>query len=570
MVYRICLLLLLFMLPAALCYSQCNSSTGTPLVNETFGSGPDFGPPLPAGITNMQYIASSCPEDGQYTIANSTSGCYSVWHTLTDHTGDPYGYFMLINASYLPSDFYLQTINGLCSGTTYFFSAWVINMYTTDGAIMPNITFTIEKPDGTLLAPAYNSGDIPVINPATWEKYGFYFKTPDGVSTVVIRMHNNADGGIGNDLAIDDIGFSPAGPTIAISTPGVSNNILNNYCFNKTITLLPTIGNCYVNNTYQWQSSPDGNTWTDIAGQTNPGYSFTVQNPGTTLYRLNVAEMGNIENVNCRVNSNTITVISAHAGINNTAAGICYGSTYTLPSGKTVNKTGSYSDTVRSVNSCDSLITNLALTVAPPITETQNVVICPGQSYGGHSIAGNYIDTLVSPAGCDTIRTLNLTVYSAPEPNLGPNQNICFGDTVTLSPGTFSSYLWQDKSTLPYYRAGFPGIYWVKVYDNNGCEAIDSVTVNVSNCSPIIIPNTFSPNNDGINDTWKIAELTIYKNCNVQIFNRYGSTVFTSKGLYKPWDGKLNGKQAPVGTYYYIIDVADIKQKFSGWLLLVR
>ena len=516
-------LLLFFVINVSVAYSQCTSGSGTPIVNETFGAGPNFGPALPASVTNMQYVANTCPEDGSYTIVNSTSNCYSgIWHSLTDHTGDPNGYFMLINASYTPSDFYIDTVKSLCTGTTYEFSAWIVNMYDTDGGIEPNITFSIEKTDGTILN-THNTEDIPVTNPATWVKYGFTFTTPAGVSSVVIRMHNNAPGGDGNDLALDDIGFSPAGPTTVISAPGAKNDTLYNYCFNKTVSLAPTIGNCYVQNTYQWQSSADGTTWADIPNASNADYNFTVQNPGTQYFRLYVAEQGNITSVNCRVNSNTLTVVSKNSTSQNIPATICANQTYTLPSGKVVNIAGLYADTARSAAGCDSLITNL-----------------------------------------------NLTVNDIPQPNLGPDLTICFGDTTTLTPGTFSSYVWQDKSTLPYYKASKAGRYIVKVYNENGCEASDTLQLHLTNCSPIKIPNTFSPNGDGINDTWNIPQLTIYNDITEQIFNRYGQIVFNTKGQYIAWDGKVNGNQAPVGTYYYIINVPDIKQKFSGWLLLVR
>ena len=121
--------ILLFTLFASAAYSQCNGSLGTPILNETFGSGTSqFGPPLPGGVTTMQYIANACPEDGYYSIVNYTTGCFGEWYTTTDHTGDPNGYFMLIDANFQPSDFFVQTVNGLCGGTTYLFSSWIINM----------------------------------------------------------------------------------------------------------------------------------------------------------------------------------------------------------------------------------------------------------------------------------------------------------------------------------------------------------------------------------------------------------------------------------------------------------
>lgn len=84
------------------------------------------------------------------------------------------------------------------------------------------------------------------------------------------------------------------------------------------------------------------------------------------------------------------------------------------------------------------------------------------------------------------------------------------------------------------------------------------------------IPNTFTPNGDGVNDTWDIDVLSGYPDCLVNIYDRYGSLVFTSKGYSKPWNGTLNGKPVPTGTYYYVIDLGDINQKLSGSITVIR
>src|ERR1700744_5414655 len=191
---------------------SCTGSLGDPIVDITFGSGQGFGPALGSNITNLTYIQDQCPSDGYYTIVNQTTGCFGGnWLNVTqDHTGNPNGYFMLINASYTPSQFYTQTITGLCAGTTYQFAAWVLNMAAVTNQIQPNITFTIEKTDGTVLQ-SYNTGDVPIIQVVKWIQYGFYFNTPVGVSSVILVMSNNASGGNGNDLAIDDITFRAAG-----------------------------------------------------------------------------------------------------------------------------------------------------------------------------------------------------------------------------------------------------------------------------------------------------------------------------------------------------------------------
>ncbi len=84
------------------------------------------------------------------------------------------------------------------------------------------------------------------------------------------------------------------------------------------------------------------------------------------------------------------------------------------------------------------------------------------------------------------------------------------------------------------------------------------------------MPNTFTPNNDGINDTWIIQNLADYPNVRVQVFNRYGQTVFESKGYTKPWDGTMNGKSLPFGTYYYVIEPGNGRKPVTGYVVLIK
>lgn len=89
---------------------------------------------------------------------------------------------------------------------------------------------------------------------------------------------------------------------------------------------------------------------------------------------------------------------------------------------------------------------------------------------------------------------------------------------------------------------------------------------------PLFIPNTFSPNNDGINDVFAISMFTVasYK---IQIFNRYGVPLFFSTDINKHWDGTFNGEALPVGVYFYIIDIVDFNGDYfkrSGSITIIR
>ena len=94
----------------------CTGSLGDAVVNVTFGSGAGTGNALPFTDVNYTFVSYDCPNDGSYTVINSTTACFgNSWHSLSeDHTpGDIDGRMMLVNASYLPGDFYVDTESGI-------------------------------------------------------------------------------------------------------------------------------------------------------------------------------------------------------------------------------------------------------------------------------------------------------------------------------------------------------------------------------------------------------------------------------------------------------------------------
>jgi gliding motility-associated-like protein len=323
-----CLLLSLF--AAA---QTCSGGLGDPIVNVNFGSGTGFGPALAPGITNMNYQNSGCVLDNAYEIVNSVSGCYTGdWVTInSDHTGNPNGYFMLIGASDQPSDFFVQTVNGLCGSTEYQFAAWVVNMASHSGEILPDITFGIELTDGTLIQ-SLETGGIPWYSTAMWQQFAFNFTTPPGVTTVVLRMRNNAPGGYGNDLSLDDITFRAAGPSVNVSIAGHPGDTVT-LCSDpaNSLQFLGTVASCYSSTAYQWQQSVDnGNSWSDISGASNTNYTTNLTTAGSYLYRLTSAQTGNIGVTTCEVSSvpDTIAILPAAnpaIGIQTDSLGVCAG-----------------------------------------------------------------------------------------------------------------------------------------------------------------------------------------------------------------------------------------------------
>ncbi len=396
----------------------CQGSLGDPVVNITFGAGSNPGKPLAAATTNYSFLGFDCPNDGSYTVINSTNSCFgNSWYSLTqDHTGIAGGYFMLVNASIQPNDFYVDTVHGLCSGTTFEYAAWIINVLRSSACngvgIQPNLTFSIETVTGTLLQ-SFQTGDIPPGSQPQWKQYGFFFKTPPNVSDVVVRIRNNAPGGCGNDLALDDITFRPCGPKVTATITG-STSTVTNFCDGDTtiINLNGITSTGYANPAYQWQLSIDnGLTWQDIPGATASSYKRSATVPGSYQYRLAVAETGNLGIATCRVVSNALTVNvnskpTASAGNDGPK---CPGSTVNLSSagGVQYNWTGPNNFT----------------------SGNQNPAISPVPV----AAAGKYFVTVTSSFGCNQTDSTVLTLYPKPVAQFTTSLPACDGSNIQFT-----------------------------------------------------------------------------------------------------------------------------------------
>jgi gliding motility-associated-like protein len=162
--------------------------------------------------------------------------------------------------------------------------------------------------------------------------------------------------------------------------------------------------------------------------------------------------------------------------------------------------------------------------------------------------------------------------------NAGPDVSIQPGESVQLNGSSNSTtFVWSpafgvsDTSSLtPFVSPEVTTVYALTA-TANGCTLQDQVVVSVA--SPLMIPNTFSPDNDGTNDTWEIVGINTYTDCFVKIFDRWGQEVFQSIGYTssKEWDGTHNGNPLQEGVYFYVIELRDSnEQVFHGSITLVR
>lgn len=195
--------------------------------------------------------------------------------------------------------------------------------------------------------------------------------------------------------------------------------------------------------------------------------------------------------------------------------------------------------------------------------------------------AGNYNVShfITNSHGCnsDTI-SKPFKVYAQPTVNAGPDVFVLEGGTATLEPvytGEDNIYLWSPSDYLNSTSVPRPVTtpladitYTISVTNPGGCSISDEVFVKVLKGPKI--PNTFSPNGDGINDKWIIEFLDTYPNCKVVVFTRAGQKVFESRGYKVPWDGTMQGKPLPLDTYYYIIEPENGRKPVTGYITIIK
>ena len=513
MLYKLTIVII-FVFVSVIAKSQlCQGSLGDPVVNITFGAGANPGAPLAAATTDYTYSNTDCPNDGQYTIRNNTTACFgNTWHTITqDHTGNANGYFMLVNASYTPSDFYLDTVHGLCANTTYEFAAWILNvMNPLANYILPNLTFSIEETNGNVIQ-TLNTGDINATAVAQWNQYGVYFTTPIGITDVVLRIRNNAPGGNGNDLALDDITFRPCGPTVNIQSNSSSSN--TNICSGDSafVKLTGSVSPSDANTAYQWQwSSDNGNSWQNIIGATTLNYDTAYLLPANEKYRLlSAVNSTNITLSSCRIASTpyTFSLVTNPAIKATSNSPVCTEDTVLLnvSGGATYNWTGQNG----AFNSTSSNIQFIAADT---------------------SFSGMYYVTGIDNNGCYNSDSVNVQINPSASVILKNNDTaICYGGSVNLIGDTANSttFSWlpatglNNNTLTPVATPSITTIYYLTANNQFNCSATDSVTVTVAPMPSKII----------LEDTLIVADEPLQLNFNFPFDSSYRFSWTPSTGM---------------------------------------
>lgn len=230
---------------------------------------------------------------------------------------------------------------------------------------------------------------------------------------------------------------------------------------------------------------------------------------------------------------------------------------------------------------------SLSLNKVNPICFGQKTLIGPKNTFTSYmwntgeitrdievSQEGWYRLRVVDENGCSSDDSVYLTVNPLPKVFLGNDTMVCEVDH-ELKAGEGSFYNWSNNlqtSTIIVKDEKKNQTFWVEVTNEYGCVGSD--TINILACKGRLlegVPNTFTPNKDGFNDTWNIPGLGDFPKASIQVYDRWGRQVLKSSGMPQGgWDGTSRGKPLPMDSYYYIIDLGDGSEPIPGTVTIVR
>lgn len=171
-----------------------------------------------------------------------------------------------------------------------------------------------------------------------------------------------------------------------------------------------------------------------------------------------------------------------------------------------------------------------------------------------------FINCDCSPSSTSNSIKSNMYVNTV---DAGPDEIIPLGTSIQLNATGSDNYTWDSAPTLDNTNSANPvaspegtTTYFVSTTTPGGCTFRDSVTISV--VSEIGVPNTFTPNSDGVNDTWEILNVENFPKIGITIYDRWGQEVYKTIGYprSKWWNGTRGGKQLPASTYYYVISLS--------------
>lgn len=282
-----------------------------------------------------------------------------------------------------------------------------------------------------------------------------------------------------------------------------------------------------------WASGAISYVWSPATGLNTPnGASVQSQPLTSTPYTVTGTDANGCKSSEpVQVNVNQIPIITLSRDTT-----ICKGNSVILQAGGTV--------------------TDWTWTGLTPVATSSSITVTP-------LIQSQYTVTGKDNIGCQSSKSVTVSLYPPLNPIAGPATAICKGEEVTVKVTAqgATSYLWSNgaTSTSIAVQPGKTTLYSIKV-SNGGCAATDTVEIKVKDETEarLYIPNAFTPNEDKLNDVFKVqSDEHVVTSFVGMIFNRWGELYYQWETIDGGWDGRYNGTLVQEDVYVYKINVKN-------------
>lgn len=178
------------------------------------------------------------------------------------------------------------------------------------------------------------------------------------------------------------------------------------------------------------------------------------------------------------------------------------------------------------------------------------------------AMAGNFAVVVSDAWGCSDTASIAVALYPPATVSAGYTTTLEYGESVRLIAHGTGTFIWSPDSSLSCGSCADPlaapvttTTYVVQATDTNGCKATDQVTVFFR--GTLFVPNTFTPNGDGVNDRF-FALMREVADFRLIVFNRWGREIFTTDRQDGAWDGTFQGVESPIDTYVWRVDLREL------------
>jgi gliding motility-associated-like protein len=540
-------------------------------------------------VSPTQTVCSGDALNALSVIANGTSLTYQWYSNATASTTGGTSISGALSASYTPSSsatgttYYYCVVAGTCGSATSLVSGAII--VNTATSILSQVSPTQTVCSGDAL------NALSVIANGTSLTYQWYSNatasttggtsisgalsasyTPSSSTTGTTYYHCVVAGTCGSATSLVSGAIIVNTATSILSQVSPTQTV----CSGDALNALSVIAN-ETSLTYQWYSNATASTTggTSISDALSASYTPSSSATGTTYYYCVVAGT-----------CGSATSLVSGAIIVNIATSILsqVSPTQTVCSGDAVNALSViangtsltyqwYSNATASTTGGTLISGALSASYTPSSSVT-------GTTYYYCVVTGTCGSATSLVSGAMTVST----IPSAPV--IESNLTFCTGKEITpiaLSPLVDGNYTWYSDQNLTdiisssstFTPTNSTATYFVTATNANSCESeMSQITVVFEDCA-INVPTAITPNSDGIDDNWVLANIdAFYPNNQVTIFSRWGDKIFQSvKGSYEsnPWNGKINDDELPTGSYFFIIEYNnDSNEIKNGTITIIK